>query len=601
MINFMRLFRLFGYGTSIGALANRDSDMSHSGGPQPWWFLLPIALFAGWSIFIEREFFADFGYMFIRVLESGQIYDFGLTNRVANAVLSQLPLVIALHWGVQDFDMLKLLYGLSFYGSHVILLIIAYLVSYDRRDAIFPILSFLSFSLFIQFFSTEALFAVEFAWILGLVLIPVRETSITLKVISILAACGLMLSYETSIAFAVVAFVALFLRASAFKDREEFIYHSIIAIVLLIGIAFQAKGIIYPYAPQNITTFTAFFEVILNNSFLIVIPIIYASSLIYGLFFKEVDIKISIFATLFGSIVYFALYFYAESIFDGVPKDEYPLRAIVSFGGFGVYLIYAVYDRIRLLRGLIFRMALLSSCFLIGFQVPYQFNIGLGWIEYLSRLKDVVANGSPAVSSLVQTKLFDSDIKSYNWTWTMPALSIIEAPHGQVNSLVEYCYNGWRPISILSPPDLGRFGIEYSYLDKFARREQISIGDIGLERKQGKGVLGEVWSAQNLTIPDGGINISFDPPIAVAPDHVELDAHPYDSFLLRFVSGNQVQWAMEKGPGELSSHYSINTDPGGPIDMVVVDRICGERGFHIGMIRFGENAPLAHSNSGFGN
>ncbi|MEI9901463.1 MAG: hypothetical protein WDN31_16475 [Hyphomicrobium sp.] len=169
---------------------------------RPEWLIVPIAVLTVANVYAERALYADFSYVLVRLLDLRQFFWFDLIQRSGNALLTQIPIVVALKLGVTSLPLLKLLFNVSIYGAYLCLMLLIFAVAQRREDFYFPALSYFTASAFFQSFLSEAHTTVLLAWLLAVLIIPRRPLSAPLKALALAAAAVMMLTYETSVVFA---------------------------------------------------------------------------------------------------------------------------------------------------------------------------------------------------------------------------------------------------------------------------------------------------------------------------------------------------------------------------------------------------------------
>lgn len=558
---------------------------------RPEAFILPIVLIILFNIVIDRALYADFGFMFLQVLQEQHLFTFNQPHRIVNAILTQGPMLIAERYGVNDLQILKQIFNSSMYGVHLCFIFAIMAVRFRPEELIFPVVSYLSASLFFQFFMTEAQLTASIAWLLAVLIFPNRSLSTSLQALTLASAVALMLTYETSIAFAL-----LFITAISFRIRSDATtvpkkFWITLMLIFVIGIFVQMYYVFHPLSPQNISTFAALFEKLKGNAFLGVIPAFALVGMALGLSPLRQSNVTCFTLVLLGVLSFEIIGRIWPTAYDSVPRDEYPLRSLMFIVPFGIMMLFVLYENFESSRIFIYRSLLATSFLLLGFQIMYQLTIGIGWKEYMDRFKEIVDGSEKPVVSLIDTKLFNANLNKYNWTWTLPSLSFLLATDGDVKTIVEDCYNTNRIYGIYAPPPaLGRYGIQYSYLARIGAHADVKrANDMFDVTQDGENIR---FTAKKYTLPSSGVRIKLERPMSVLLGDVSLRANEYDAYLMRYYFRGELLATSEIGPGSFVRNSIPGKESIRNIDEIAVDRVCGERGFLIDQLSFqGRRSP----------
>lgn len=414
--------------------------------------------------------FADGSYWFLGVLMEPSLPSWN--PRWASYSILSAPLVLAVRSGVRDIATLELFFGVGMYAHFAVMVLICARAAERRRHLlVFPAASFFLVSANMGFWPhTGSHVMVSLFWsLLFLLVLPTTRTAVWL-VMTIGIALLATSAFESMLLLGPLLSAVAIWRFRHESDRVRRIGAAVVAVLCLIGSAVAILGI-RAKAPGHFTKSA----LALVNS--------------HGYFH----------ALLVLSLAAFALVISANSRHDLVWRLGAGMLTLACIGWLAACLIapqstlsVSLHHDVRTFN-LWFTLALAAAflwwalpsalpparivgawrivALLAVAQTAWMLIATVHWQHYRTLIRQDVAT-HVGIRPFEATALNQDEdrgrvLRLFTWGWTLPLLSVLEAPGGDVRSIIANptWYSGWTPFEITDPSELARlerYGIRFT-------------------------------------------------------------------------------------------------------------------------------------------
>lgn len=441
-------------------------------------FLLLAGLFsvvAAVAVLASRGLVADGAYYFVMILEHPWPTTFE-RGRVAAHVLVQWPLVLGVHLGLTDLNLLRLLHsaGLIYLGPVSLVLCWWMVPREHQRDLLWPLLSLSAGSLNAWFVAvTEAHVLTWLFWPLALFLIHGRMQSRAKTGVACLLALASVAAYETMAMQGLVLTGLAGLRRARSEGPERWAWTTFGG-WFLVGVGVGAYFAIHPRSPQNRGAFAVGFRRFagtglddLNYPVLLSFVVLALVAWVFLLGPLRHRMYQSLLGTLtaVGMLVAMWPLFRPEAL---RPVQQFQARAWI--GLLPVILAIGLLAARRRPPSLAaFRMALAFVLVLGVTQLGWHLMATAQWRGYTRIFREEVSHRNGFVpfesSTLAQPRIGIQALRNLTWNYTNPVLSIVLAPSGQVSAIIgvpKGARQPFDPTDQAALPKLARYGVDYS-------------------------------------------------------------------------------------------------------------------------------------------
>lgn len=461
-----------------------------------------VSLYAAQAIYAIAEWrplFADGAEFFIRLLENQAFHSPNTPHRLLAGVVTQSPLMAALHFGITDLAFLRTLFGLGLYLPYFVCLAVWLHVTHDRRELMaFPLLFLFASAANSEFFiiSQSHAAAAMFFSLLPLMLLKPRWGMRT-TVLAAFISFFMLLAYPTMILYGPILVVIAIWRARSAGAGFARTGWIVAAAWYLAGAAIAARDVLWPEAtgltPDGFLehTVTLLLRHVfgplsgsgLNLHFGVVVSLAgLALAALAGLaperYRKLVLVAVTCFAlasfatlialALFPNRLEVPLHYKARVLQLFVPPALALVLMVMTWKGWTL-------QRSRL--GAVMSVVLVLGLFQIGWHLLATHQ----WAGYLRVFRAELAAREGFVevqdSALAERRSCRQAIETFNWGWSLPHMSILLAPGGEVRTLIGNPENilTFNPMDPTELPQLDAYGVDYSnYLQSLEAHPHIT-------------------------------------------------------------------------------------------------------------------------------
>jgi len=390
-------------------------------------------------------------------------------------VIAQLPTVMAIRAGVTNVAVLARILGVGFMLPSVVSLLLCARIGRERPDVtLFALLSFAAVTSSVSFFMvTESHILVALFWPLVVLFALRRDWTPGMWILAAVLAVPTLRSYESMLLMGPVLAGLAAWRGLSSTNRSTRIAFIAFAVYFALGVAIAAWYTIHPQIPENLASFInawSFFRDGTGHLHLLgILSLVAISLIVTSVFVPEVVtggrycIAIACVAAALSPIVSSIsiapiLNARARVLNAYIP----PLLALVA-----IYVVKHPLSRAQM------RFSYSVIAVLAVSQLVWNSLAAREWVNYLdvfgaemSHREGLVPYGQ---SILSHAEVNGRPIAVMNRSWTMPMMSILMSPRGNVQAIiVDWQDNDFKPLDPFHPeslPNLSRYGIRY---DRYA-------------------------------------------------------------------------------------------------------------------------------------
>lgn len=412
--------------------------------------LVAIALLAVIHVYAARGLYADGSYFLLEIISRGTFFDFD-KPRYFSQIISQLPVVLGLHVGVNRMESLIWLHSLGLFGFPTLFWLLA-LYKVARNGLFWPfVMVFAVVYLNTSFFSIGE-FNLAYSVVAYAMAILLGEDEIGIAMGSILLVLGLILtrSYEGLLFLGPLLYAVSVLRLVRESSQiVERIFLSIAAFLFAVAFAISLWSILFPRDPANLAGATNLASLISNKQWVLSAL---AAGLYLGMYLLSRYKRLMWLCGVLSSFV-IVLLFYPG--FYATPFQNYSMRAFGSLVMFCAFSLMVI-ARFRVigpdmacqakeaggLKAVLFR--LLPILMLTALIIP-DIHHTLGFRRFIHMFKEAT-DSQVGIQAAESTKLLIPEAIVYSWAWTYPTLSLLlrRNEHGAIILNPKY-YIGWQP------------------------------------------------------------------------------------------------------------------------------------------------------------
>jgi hypothetical protein len=440
---------------------------------------------AVYAIVSWRFLFADGSEFFIQILEYATVFQANSPHRLFARIVTQGPLLLALHLGITDLTSLKLLFGFGLYLPYLVCLGIWLHATRGRRELMaFPLLFLFASAANSEFFiisESHAAAAFFFSLLPLMLLKPHWNAGMT--ILGCLLAIATLLAYPTMVTYGPVLILISAWRARTATTTAGRLGWIVATAWFFAGTIIAVRDIFWP--AESVTPADGFVS--------------HAVSMlrdhIFGPAFGSINLHFgAILSLLTLAVIAFAAF--------AVPRRDRLVR--IALAGFAlicvsILLALAIFPvrmemplhyKARVLQLFIPPLLAIALLFVVWrgwslpverlrtvltvvallgiFQCAWHLQASHQWTGYLRVFRAELAthDGFVPVQATALAKRLDGRqvIEKFNWGWSLPQMSILLAPGGQVRSIIGNPENDriLDPTDPAQLPDLARYGIDYA-------------------------------------------------------------------------------------------------------------------------------------------
>ncbi len=463
---------------------------------------MPVAglLFAAWiiaAILSSRCLYADGAHEFVRVLQARGFVSFMWSRHFAFYIY-EFPLVLAIKMGVTNMACLRLAFGLGCFLPWPVAMICCWWIAPQHfwMVAVGCAAGFLNAAFMAV---GEHILAHALFWPSLFVILFARPLKAPAAVILLLAATGMLFSYESQLILCVPLAVLALWRAS----REKAEYSGLAWVVFLTAAALFLAGVtnglyalLMPEIPRNLAGFKAgTLDITAHMGWTFTWTIIWAGLMLVtcfsGKFWQIITTKAGFYILFIAVAVWGTWPLLAPGRLDnGVQYDNRVLDTLIPLALLPVALISRFKPQwIEFRRQ---RLVPLAAALLIA-QSLWQISATINWSRDVCWMREILASKSGIVTVRTTVLAVDGmegrelhqDAMGGRFDWVWPCLSIALAPDKKVNCLIcSEVYmdpvirrNFWQPFDPLKPetlPNLEHYRLDFSgYIEALRKTNRL--------------------------------------------------------------------------------------------------------------------------------
>jgi hypothetical protein len=422
----------------------------------------------------EAHLFADGAFYLQVILTTGEPQDLQPKRYFAN-VVTQMPVALAIQAGMSDLRTLSLLLGACLHLPVVVsLACCAWIARHAQTYLLFPLLSAVAVTANSTFFiSSESHFLLALFWPLLFLLTLHRHWSGSAFAAAGGLAAATLLSYESMVVYGPLLAALSLRRAQTADDLARRCGFLTLAAYFVAGAVAGAYWIIWPVSPENLESFKQsawpFDDGLGHTHVLGVLSLVALCLVSWAMLhrrFRAGPWRLAI--PLFAAACAWAALAPLIAPTLIAPFLHYRARVMNVFLPPLVATLY-LFAVARPPEQATWRAAFTVVAILASAQAVWHVAAVREWRHYLDVFRSEVAIGRGLIpyeeSRLSHPSEGGHPIAGLNWGWTMPTMSILLAPDGDVRAIVRNpTSNAWQPFDPGVPfelPDLRRYGVRF--------------------------------------------------------------------------------------------------------------------------------------------
>jgi hypothetical protein len=438
-----------------------------------------LACLLGALIACQVHLYADGSYHLLWLLARDEAINTDPPRYFANLAVA-LPALLAVRLGVTDIGTLSLLLGGTMYGHYLLSVLVCFGLTREQPHLmLFPLLSIFAGGVNASFFIvSESHLLVSVFWPLVFLLVRRRHWTWPTLLLAVLLALPTFRAYESMVLFG-PALVGLALRRAAdgsatLRDRTARLG---LTAWFAAGTAIAVLAVLYPRDPADLQRFaqsSLFYVDWRGNLHLMALASMVSLLTVAALIALRrlegalVDLMTAL-ACVLPLAAAVSVVVWPESL---VPLLHYKARVLNTYVPL---LLAALMLIVQAAPGGMPPGAWQRACFVLLFLATAQlvWNVAAAsyWRSYLDVFRGELAAHAGLVAYndtlLARPVVNGRPVASLNWGWTMPTMSILLAPGGQVRSIVANPkgWIAWEPFDSANPerlPPLARYGVSYA-------------------------------------------------------------------------------------------------------------------------------------------
>jgi hypothetical protein len=424
----------------------------------------------------QRHYFADGAFYMFSILakESYLVVD---GQRLVPPLIRQSLAVAAIKLGVSDVGVVSALFGLGLYLHYIISFLICVRITQNEHAhlLIFPLLSYIA-STFCgsSDIVSEAHFLASLFWPLMLYAY-VNITLTRLDYIGIAVLAALTIKTYASAAVLVPIIMAGIAYHKLLKGRitnRQRLFWLACLLILAVSVYAGLDALLDPRSAQNKekamgALWRLRFYLPVLFSFLV------CGAALAVLLLKGLPRKVysGLYIVIGASGIALLLMALLEPRHINMYGD-FSARVLLLYVPFGLGIIAATVMTLRLSPGAEATTAARNIAYIgIAFHLVWHVNVTWQWQGFTDLFEEEISSHQGivplAASRLSREQIGHQTVKQMGWSWTYPFMSVLLAKDGNVQSIIGPKRSGDFRVGFPdNPPDLSRYGIHYTYLNK---------------------------------------------------------------------------------------------------------------------------------------
>lgn len=490
----------------------------HKPTPAKWWpndtaslvvlaSLLAVVLERMASLAGDLHLYADGSWWLVRIASTRSWYFWiadwhrqWFQSRAFTILAEQTPVVLATRLGVHSLHALSLIFGATLYSHALISLYICYRYTARRWYLLFPLLSLYAGSMNVEALQvSDSHFALSLYWPVLFILLFREELKGATRILLLALSIPLVLTYESTLFFGVILAGVCIWRIKKYSHARAFTAGVAVWYLVCAGVA--ATAILIPFDPRNKSGFVNGLMGVLHSDHLgakvsVLVLLSCALLLLTTVNYSRVQnllAVVGIAAVLYE--VFRVLVGKAPVTLDSQVGAR-SLNLLVPLAVTGL-LLFVLVGLLQPDRRAIQLVAVLVGALGIG-QAFYGIGCLIRWQGMLATLRyELMLHEGPipfGSSVMSRDQLGPLHLRDLHATWPLLPLSLYEAEHGDVKSILLTDPGGYLPFdpfAVSSFPDLARYGVHYDSYERALRQNwQYQLGE-------------------TLTFPRGGSALQF--------------------------------------------------------------------------------------------
>jgi hypothetical protein len=398
--------------------------------------------FCNW-IYCYRSLFGDGSNLLLAVIRTRTFFHVSATRSSATFI-SQLPVVLAIHFGCRSITILIMLY--TFGLSIVPTLCYSIAIWISRCDpisfgatAIVILVCYYPMSFLLV---GEANIYLALFWLSFVLLILNKVYSLEHTILLLILSIAAIKAYEISMIFSLILATLTAFRSLNSNSAVQKIVLLGTALLFGMGAWFGLSGALYPRDPANEADFGVAIERFWENGTLESIFIL-TSITIASSFVTDKRFRIGMAALVAVGFITFS---YSRILIPTFLALGYPLyqraQAFIITAGITFALLLAKWSKEL--------AAPHSKFFPLSFIIPLAAIVSLDTIDTWGQrtyFEGMCLELMPRRSGQSSDFFEKSATQKYGWGWTFPIVSALLRPPGSHRTLMDPTYHGWLPLS----------------------------------------------------------------------------------------------------------------------------------------------------------
>lgn len=447
--------------------------------------LFGLAVVFGFAVWTQRGLFMDGSSHLVEIMEKETLRTW-FESRQAAISFHEWPTLKAIEWfGIKNSETLAYIYSACVHGHNLLSLGLSYiLLRHSPRQmiwVIFPILSLICLSLTGMIIcSSEHHFALNLYWPLLIWVTLTPRVTVVSGILGIFFSLLTFKSYESFAAYSLVLMVSGFLRAQEFQrksDKPQTGFFVFVTALFLISSIYNLEWIIWPQDIGNRNVlWNATRERVISAPFVFGIL---GATLFLGMILKA-RTRIERLVLLLGIALISVLWCFTSTLFpnQSFQPGTHFLDRLLLYGltaALGGIFVYSVWHFKRRAQEISWGWPCSVGLLLLAApSLVYEIRTSLHWREYRklfsSQLREYRGIIEYSDSKTVNCSPENPFPCRYNWSWTMPYLSVLWAPVFDGTKVVQSFvknypsadYSQIKPGIAETYPKIEKFGFKFT-------------------------------------------------------------------------------------------------------------------------------------------
>ncbi|MVX62874.1 hypothetical protein GKZ28_04045 [Clostridium chromiireducens] len=405
------------------------------------------------AILSNRALYADGSDFFVRIVNNRNnfwpYFDDSKHIRLFANLINQFPTALALHLGVRNMEILRILFGTPLFINNLIGMIVCTWICHRGKKiwlAIFPFASYALFCIVSEIFIVnQAFLAFWLYYIAFLYLILEMKWKFYDWIIIFYVLMASYRSHEGILVYGPLIILYFIINIKKIINSNK--SKVIVAVSTLLEISYAAWWQLMHPVKEQTENYLGLLKMLLdpkilftsNMIFSIIGVILLLAVLVFGYKFNEMkNQKVYYMVAFTFLIISTILGLYHIKGIGANPFNEYNYRVFATFGGAFFMLLAIVYDKLNLKDRINVKLCFFTIAIILLVQSIWQIGNNYQWNKLESNVKQQISSSNKALLKPEEIGLKNSGLASnqYQWPWTGPVFSIALQDSLQVNSII---------------------------------------------------------------------------------------------------------------------------------------------------------------------